>query len=66
MKVDSVALPAVSNAQMNDLPIMNAEEIKNILYLGIKGEINARTGQQARRRYVRLILLYWDRETADH
>ena len=39
MKVDSVALPAVSNAQMNDLPIMNAEEIKNILYLGIKGEI---------------------------
>jgi len=39
MKVDSVALPAVSNPQMNDLPIMNAEEIKSILYLGIRGEI---------------------------
>jgi hypothetical protein len=39
MKVDSVALPAVSNSQMNDLPIMNVEEIKSILYLGIKGEI---------------------------
>ena len=39
MKVDNVALPAVSNSQMTDLPIMNAEEIKSILYLGIKGEI---------------------------
>ncbi len=46
MKVDSVALPAVSNAQMNDLPIMNAEEIKNILYLGIKGEINVEPGNK--------------------
>jgi hypothetical protein len=45
MKVDSAALPAVSNAQMmNDLPIMNAEEIKSILYLGIKGEIKLDLG----------------------
>jgi len=44
MKVDSVALPGVSNAQMNDLPIMNAEEIKSILYLGIKGEIKLDPG----------------------
>lgn len=44
MKVDNVALPAVSNAQMNDLPIMNAEEIKSILYLGIKGEIKLEPG----------------------
>ena len=46
MKVDSVALPAVSNPQMNDLPIMNAEEIKNILYLGIKGEIKSEPGNK--------------------
>jgi hypothetical protein len=49
MKVDSVALPAVSNAQstpqVNDLPIMNAEEIKSILYLGIRGEIKLDTGK---------------------
>ena len=49
MKVDSVAIPAVSNAQstpqVNDLPIMNAEEIKSILYLGIKGEIKLDTGK---------------------
>jgi len=44
MKVDNVALPAVSNAQMNDLPIMNAEEIKSILYLGIRGEVNLDQG----------------------
>jgi hypothetical protein len=48
MKVDSVALPTVSNAQStppaNDLPIMNAEEIKSILYLGIKGVIKLDTG----------------------
>jgi len=44
MKVDSVALPAVSNAQMNTLPIMNAEEIKTILYLGIRGEIKLDQG----------------------
>ena len=48
MKVDSVALPAVSNAQptpaANDLPIMNADEIKSILYLGIRGEIKLDTG----------------------
>jgi len=46
MKVDSVAVPAVSNAQStpHDLPIMNAEEIKSILFLGIKGEIKLDTG----------------------
>ena len=44
MKVDNVALPSVSNPQMSDLPIMNAEEIKTILYLGIKGEIKLSSG----------------------
>ncbi|MGA2763213.1 MAG: hypothetical protein ABSG17_07600 [Spirochaetia bacterium] len=29
---------------MSDLPIMNAEEIKTILYLGIKGEIKLSSG----------------------
>ncbi len=43
MKVDSVALPVVANAQANDLPIMNVDEIKSILYLGIKGEIKLDT-----------------------
>ncbi len=49
MKVDSAALPTVSNSQMtdlpmSDLPIMKAEEIKSILYLGIKGEIKLDLG----------------------
>ena len=44
MKVDSAALPTVPNTQMNDLPIMNEEEIKSILYLGIKGEIKLDQG----------------------
>ena len=46
MKVDSAALPAVSSAQMNTLPVMNEEEIKSILYLGIKGEIKLDQGQK--------------------
>jgi len=37
MKVDSVALPPLPNNQ--DLAIMKADDIKAILYLGIKGEI---------------------------
>jgi hypothetical protein len=39
MKVDSIALSAVPNAQAADLPIIKVDEIKSILYLGIKGEI---------------------------
>ena len=46
MKVDSVALPMVANAQANELPIIKADEIKTILYLGIKGEIKLDAGKK--------------------
>jgi len=44
MKVDSVALPPLPNAQ--DLTIIKADDIKAILYLGIKGEIKLDTGKK--------------------
>ncbi len=44
MKVDSVALPPLPNAQ--DLQIIKADDIKAILYLGIKGEIKLDTGKK--------------------
>jgi hypothetical protein len=46
MKVDSVALPIMPGTQPNDLPIIKVEEIKSILYLGIKGEIKLETGKK--------------------
>ncbi len=46
MKVDSVALPTVPIAQTADMPIINVDDIKTILYLGIKGEIKLDTGNK--------------------
>ncbi|MGA2977756.1 MAG: hypothetical protein ABSF77_20845 [Spirochaetia bacterium] len=46
MKVDSVALPTVPNTQAAELPIINADDIKSILYLGIRGEIKLETGKK--------------------
>jgi hypothetical protein len=44
MKVDSIALPPVPNTQ--DVAIMKADDIKAILYLGIKGEIKLDMGKK--------------------
>ena len=46
MKVDSVALPAVPITQAAEMPIINADDIKSILYLGIKGQIKLDTGNK--------------------
>ena len=46
-----------------ELPIINAEEIKSILYLGIRGEVKLEAGEEAHGRYVRVIFLYSPRET---
>jgi hypothetical protein len=46
MKVDSVALPTVPNTQAAEMPIIKADDIKSILYLGIKGEIKLDTGKK--------------------
>jgi len=46
MKVDSVALPTVPNTQAPELSVIKADDIKAILYLGIKGEIKLDTGNK--------------------
>jgi hypothetical protein len=46
MKVDSIALPIVPASQQEELPIINVEEIKSILYLGIRGEVSLETGRK--------------------
>jgi len=46
MKVDSIALPSLPNTQSAELPIIKADDIKTILYLGIKGEIKLDTGKK--------------------
>jgi hypothetical protein len=46
MKVDSIALPTVPNTQAAELPIIKADDIKTILYLGIRGEIMLGTGRK--------------------
>jgi hypothetical protein len=46
MKVDSVALPTVPITQTTELPIIKADDIKTILYLGIRGEIKLDTGRK--------------------
>ena len=46
MKVDSVALPTVPITQTAELPIIKADDIKTILYLGIRGEIKPSTGRE--------------------
>jgi hypothetical protein len=44
MKVDSIALPTVPNTQAAELPIIKVDDIKSILYLGIRGEIKLDAG----------------------
>ncbi len=46
MKVDSIALPTVPSAQVPEMPLIKADDIKSILYLGIKGEIKLETGKK--------------------
>jgi hypothetical protein len=46
MKIDSVALPAVPISQTAELSIIKADDIRAILYLGIKGEIKLDTGKK--------------------
>jgi hypothetical protein len=46
MKVDSIALPLMPNAQTDDVVIIKAEQIKSILYLGIRGDIHLETGKK--------------------
>jgi hypothetical protein len=45
MKIDSIALPAVQNTQAS-APIMTVDDIKSILYLGIKGDMKLDTGKK--------------------
>ncbi len=45
MKVESVAVPHVPATQMDELPIIKAEEIKSILYLGLRGAIQLDAGK---------------------
>lgn len=39
MKIESVALPSVPTTPIEELPVINAEQIKSILYLGIRGNV---------------------------
>ena len=39
MKVDTVALPGTLGAATPDMPLIKAEDIKSILYLGVKGDL---------------------------
>ena len=39
MKIESVALPGVATSPIEELPVINAEEIKSILFLGIRGNV---------------------------
>jgi hypothetical protein len=46
MKVESVALPSVPIPQTSELPIIKADDIKTILYLGIRGEFKPGTAKE--------------------
>jgi hypothetical protein len=46
MKVESVIVPRKPASPTDDLPIMNAEEIKTILYLGIRGAVELETDKK--------------------
>jgi hypothetical protein len=39
MKVDTIPLPMGQNTAAVDMPLIKADDIKTILYLGIKGAI---------------------------
>jgi hypothetical protein len=46
MKVDSVALPNVPMTQTAEPPIIKVDDIKTILYLGIRGDIRLESGSK--------------------
>jgi hypothetical protein len=46
MKVDSIALPSMPIPQGAEPQLIKADDIKTILYLGIKGEIKLDTGKK--------------------
>jgi hypothetical protein len=39
MKIESMALPSVPTTPIEEMPIIKTEEIKSILYLGIRGNV---------------------------
>jgi hypothetical protein len=39
MKIESTGLASVPTTPIEDLPIIKADEIKSILYLGIRGTV---------------------------
>jgi hypothetical protein len=45
MKVESVAPARIPAAQTEELPLIKAEEIKSILYLGLRGTVHLDTGK---------------------
>ena len=39
MKIESVALPSVPTTPIEEMPIIKAEDIRSILFLGIRGNV---------------------------
>lgn len=46
MKLESIALPTVQASRPEEFPIINADQIKSILYLGIRGEVKLESGSK--------------------
>ena len=46
MKVDNIALPAMPTTPQAEMPLIKADDIKAVLYLGIKGELMLDTGKK--------------------
>jgi hypothetical protein len=46
MKVDSVTLPYKPTSTESDFPVITADQIKSILYLGLKGEVVLDSGKE--------------------
>jgi hypothetical protein len=46
MKIESVAIPSVPTTPIEDMPIIKAEEIRSILYLGIRGNVRPAASAQ--------------------
>ncbi len=44
MKVDAIALPGTQPAQDPQMPVISVDDIKSILYLGIRGQIKLESG----------------------
>ncbi len=46
MKVEGIALPPMPHPQETEMPVINVDAIKAILYLGIRGEIKLDMGKK--------------------